>query len=644
MGRRLAGLPRSVKQGLLMATDVPLLFAVAWLAYAVRYGLHWTPTRTQIDMMVLAPVVAIPVFVQFGLYRSVLRHLPDRAVWTIAKAMAVTGLISVTLTFIANRAVGEIVPRSVPILYWALGTISVSLSRFAFKGLYLKLLGGSPRPQRILVYGAGTAGVHLAEALRAGGGHKVIGFIDENPKLHGHTVAGLPVFRPNALGNLIKKHGIEEIIHSAPSMSAAGRAELLAGLATYPVTVRMLPSITDLARGKYVVSQLQQIDIDELLGRSSVPADTRLLRTMIMDRTILVTGAGGSIGSELVRLIARWRPRRLILLEVNEFALYEIERELSGHGVHAVPVLGSVTDLGLLDALFAEHTVDVVLHAAANKHVPLLEDNACEAVRNNVLGTKCIAEAARDAGVERFVLVSTDKAVHPTSVMGATKRWAEYLIGHLDRLGPTRTGARTCFCGVRFGNVLGSRGSVVPLFKEQIANGGPVTVTDPGMSRYFMSIHEAAELIVQAGAVSEGGEIFVLDMGRPVRIMDLARQMITLSGMTVAAAESPNGDIAIEIIGMRRGEKLHEELFYDPAAVTPTLHPKILSARGGSEHPRDIMAAADRLIAAAERHDEAEVRRRLFAVVQSPADDDAALERPVGRDVAALEADRSVSA
>jgi FlaA1/EpsC-like NDP-sugar epimerase len=401
------------------------------------------------------------------------------------------------------------------------------------------------------------------------------------------------------------------VIISVATAYATRRQAIFAQLSRFPVKIRTLPAISDLATGKYLVNQLRAIDIDDLLGRSSVPPDPELLRTMIDGRVILVTGAGGSIGSELVRLIAKWNPKKLVLLEANEFALYQIERALGGKTeALVVPVLGSVADDALVRRTLSEHQVQVVFHTAAHKHVPLVEANVLEGVRNNVLGTNVLARAAQEHGVENFVLISTDKAVHPSSVMGATKRWAELIVRHYGSLSN-----KGRFCAVRFGNVLGSNGSVLPLFQEQIANGGPVTLTDERMTRYFMSIHEAAELIVQAGGLSEGGDIFLLEMGEPVGIKDLAENMIRLAGLAVRNDANPNGDIAITTIGTRPGEKLTEELFYDPALATRTRQPRILRATSGERMSVDMPAALAELSAALGRQDEAETRRLLFGFI-----------------------------
>ncbi|HHS82811.1 MAG TPA: polysaccharide biosynthesis protein, partial [Devosia sp.] len=425
-------------------------------------------------------------------------------------------------------------------------------------------------------------------------------------------IGGTRIYPPGELANLIRQLGIQEVIICMPSLSAAKRQNIITDLSTHGIAIRSLPPLNDLASGRVLISQLHEVDIGDILGRSSVPADPELLDTMLNGRSILVTGAGGSIGSELCELIARWSPRKLILLEASEFMLYQIERKLKKqYDIPIVPILGSVSDEALVNRIFGTESVQAVFHAAAHKHVPLVEANALEGVRNNVFGTRTIARAAYEAGVEHFVLISSDKAVRPANVMGATKRWAELVIGQLARRAiAEETGQK--FCSVRFGNVLASNGSVVPLFKEQIAQGGPVTITDNEMTRYFMSIHEAAELIVQAGALSQGGDTFILEMGEPMRIRDLAENMIRLSGATVRSEENPGGDIAITVIGRRPAEKLSEELFYDPDSVRPTRFPKILRAPGDHRINERLNEELEKLARALKEQNEVELRKILF--------------------------------
>jgi FlaA1/EpsC-like NDP-sugar epimerase len=600
----------------LLTFDAVALSFALWASFALRFG-NWTPPNTldHFAVVLTAPAVAIPVFVRLGLYRAVIRYLPERALWTIVQAMTVSAVCWVVVVFLIEMSGRLVIPRSVPILYWALGTILIGGSRFAAKKLLWPREEATGR-KPIVIYGAGDAGVQLAGAIARQGGMFVVGFLDDDSaRVQGRDVAGVRVFAPSYLPTLREQYGVQEVILSIPSLTAERRQEIVAQISGLGVKIRTLPAITDLVSGKYSITQVREIDIDDLLGRSSVPPDVNLIAEMVSGRAIMVTGAGGSIGSELCRLVAKSGPQRLVLLEANEFALYTIERELAAlKDVIIVPVLGSITDKACVERTLANNNVQVVFHAAAHKHVPLVEANVLEGVRNNVLGTLTVASLALDHNVETFVLISSDKAVRPTNVMGATKRWAEFIIGQMAAAAARKqTGQR--FTAVRFGNVLGSNGSVVPLFKEQIARGGPVTLTDPDMTRYFMSIHEAAELIVQAGALSEGGDVFLLEMGNPVLIKSLAENMIRLAGFSVRDESNPRGDIELVVTGKRPGEKMYEELFYDEAAAIKTRHPKIMRARGVADST-SVESALEELRAALAAGSEPDVRRILFSFIQ----------------------------
>lgn len=609
-----SGLPRNVKRLLLIGFDAVALLVVMWSSFQLRLGGTFVPSLPQVLLMVLAPVLAIPIFIRMGLYRAVIRYLPDRAIWTIIQAMTLATLSWVAALFLAEATRLAVFPRSVPLLYLVFGTAVIAGSRFAARAV-LWLPERTMGPEGgVVIYGAGAAGTQLAAALRGHGRNFVAAFLDDDSRLWGRDVAGYRVFPPANLGELVRNRGVREVILSIPSVSGQRRSEIVATLSQLPVKIRTLPAIADLVSGKYLISQLREIDIDDLLGRLSVPGNPKLFTALIEGRTILVTGAGGSIGGELTRLILRWKPKKLVLLEANEHALYQIERQLARMGGGPVrAVLGSIGDSALLARLFNEEAIEVVFHAAAHKHVPLVEANALEGVRNNVFGTQSLVEAAVKARVAHFVLISSDKAVRPQSVMGASKRWAELIVRHY---GSTADGSRRRFCSVRFGNVLGSNGSVVPLFREQIATGGPVTLTDARMTRYFMSLHEAAELIVQAGALSEGGDIFLLEMGEPVKIIDLAENMIRLAGLTVRSADDPTGDIAIVETGARPGEKLSEELFFDPKNAEPTGEAKILRSPPAARNTGDLPEALVALKKALDAGDEAQLRQVLFALVE----------------------------
>jgi len=622
----LGGMPRVWKRVILICFDAAALSVSVWAAYCLRLGIWVLPNPDQLALVLAAPLVAIPVFVRTGLYRSVIRYLPERAFWTMANSVIIATLLWIVVLFAFEISRQGTMPRSVPAIYCLLAILVVVGSRFAAKYLLWEP-GRKSFGDAVLIYGAGSAGAQLAQALMREGNKYVAALIDDDPSLQGRDVAGVRVYGPHQIPNLITTEGIKEAIVSIPSIDSTHRQEIVAKLSTHHIKIRTLPAIADLASGRYLISQIREINIDDILGRSTVPADPELLQNMIEGRSVLISGAGGSIGSELCRLVAKWNPRQIVLLEANEFALYQIERDLRKRtSLPIAAVLGSVGDEALIRRTLKTYGVQVVFHAAAHKHVPLVEANVLEGIRNNVFGTQTIAKAAYESGVEHFVLISTDKAVRPPNVMGATKRWAE-LITHSFAERAAKEGTGQKFCAVRFGNVLGSNGSVVPLFKEQIANGGPVTVTvtvtvtDEEMTRYFMSIHEAAELIVQAGALSEGGDTFLLEMGQPVRIRDLAENMIRLAGLSVKSDENPRGDIAIQIIGRRPAEKTHEELFYDPYSAKPTKHLKILRAPQNinrDQYLREYMTPlAETLVAA----DELAARRVLFDVVNGKVTD-----------------------
>ncbi|MBN9332112.1 nucleoside-diphosphate sugar epimerase/dehydratase [Devosia sp.] len=608
------GLPRFWKRVIILSFDALALAATLWASFALRFG-QWTPPSTLFDFLLImsAPIVAIPIFVRLGLYRAVIRYLPERALWTTIQATTLATLCWVLVIFLSQISLSYVVPRSVPILYWALATITIGGSRFIAKRLLWPKSTTRQQNKPIAIYGAGEAGAQLANALRRQGTYRIVAFLDDNRTLHGRDVASIRVFPPSAVSMLTAQYGLEEVILSIPTLTATRRREIVSAIGGQGVKIRTVPPVTDLVDGRYLVSQIREVDIDELLGRSSVPPAPGLLRSMIAGKTIMVTGAGGSIGSELCRLIVKLEPRCLILFEANEFALYNIERELRGDPTSTiVPVLGSIVDRQRVDISMTAYSPDVVFHAAAHKHVPLIEANALEGIRNNVMGTRIVADAAYAHGVSTFVLISSDKAVRPTNVMGATKRWAELIVAE-KAAEAERAGSGQRFTAVRFGNVLGSNGSVVPLFKEQISKGGPVTLTDPAMTRYFMSIHEASELIVQAGALSHGGDIFLLDMGSPVLIRDLAENMIQLAGLAVRSAENPDGDIEIVVTGKRPGEKMFEELFYDDGAVETTDHPKI--RRSPKESSIPVAMAFAELIAHVDANDETAARKCLFGLI-----------------------------
>ncbi|MBE2258272.1 MAG: polysaccharide biosynthesis protein [Rhodobacteraceae bacterium] len=615
---------RPTKQGLMLLADALMLVFAVWAAYAARLGEWFVPNRSQVLLMVIAPLLAMPVFLKMGLYRSVIRYLGEQALWSVFKGMSLAALLWTVLAFMTQMTGWEGVPRAVPFLYWLIGFALVAGSRFGARWLLWLPTRSRFSGKQVLIYGAGDAGRQLAESLRRGRELFPAGFLDDDQNLHGKDVGGLRVYPPEHLPTLLERFDIHDVIVTLPSVSSVRRREVVALLEQYPVRVRILPALTDIANGRHLVNMVREVDIGDLLGRDPVAADPTLLGRCITGKAVLVTGAGGSIGSELCRQIAALQPGSLVLLEASEHALYQIHRVLqSVLGCELVPCLGSVGDAALVTRLLHKHRIATIYHAAAYKHVPMVEANVLEGARNNVLGTLTLASAAFDADVETFVLISTDKAVRPTNVMGASKRWAELVVQGLARqAGASGTGQR--FCAVRFGNVLGSSGSVIPLFKEQIAQSGPVTVTHAEVTRYFMSIHEAVQLVIQTGSLANGGEVFLLDMGEPVRILDLAHNMIRLAGYTVRDEGNPEGDIEVVVTGLRPGEKLYEELLIASSNGVGTSHPKIMKADEPSLDPDTLAERIDQLRAALEARDEDAVRAVLMSVAGEQRDDDRA--------------------
>lgn len=587
---RLIRMPRAGKRLLALTLDAFLCAFTVWLAWALRLE-HWVPFGRMHAWATLGSwLLGLPVFAHFGLYASIFRYAGWNATLALGKAVAVYGgLYALVFTLIAVPGI----PRSIGIIQPLLMFVALGLSRVTVRlwigDLYSELLARLNAPG-VLIYGAGQSGLQLAASLLRMHQQRLVGYLDDNPALQGRRLDGLPVFAPSDLDRLVREYQVGSMLLAIPSASLARRKQIVELLRPHPVHVRTLPGMADLVRRGVHASDLQDLDIEDLLGRDPVRPDEALVEQQLSGRTVMVTGAGGSIGSELCRQILVWRPRVLLLLEQSEYALYEIHRELlaamgepddADGPLHIVPLLGSVQDAARLDAILTEWHPDTVYHAAAYKHVPLVEHNPIEGLRNNVWGTLECAASAERHGVGHFVLVSTDKAVRPTSVMGASKRLAEMVLQALHAQGERAGGSgRTCFTMVRFGNVLGSSGSVVPLFRQQIEQGGPVTVTHREITRYFMTIPEAAQLVIQAGAMACGGEVFVLDMGEPVRIHDLACRMIELSGQRVRRPQdAPDAEgIEIRVTGLRPGEKLYEELLSDDTSVR-TAHPRILKAQ-----------------------------------------------------------------
>jgi FlaA1/EpsC-like NDP-sugar epimerase len=625
--RALVGLGRYQKRVILAISDLCVLGLAMWLAMSLRLGeLYLAPTWQLFLIFCVAPVIGVATFFQLGLYRLVTRYIGGQGAVLIPVAVGLSALfwaLAVLLSGVSG------VPRSVVILYPILGTLFVWGSRQG-AGWLLKSAGIDlpvrlrEKARNVLIYGAGTTGVQLLEALRHSGNYVPIGFVDMNSTMWGQYVGGLKVYRPERMAGLVQRHDIKEVLLALPKARRRERQEALRQLEALTVEVRTLPAIEDLAAGRVTVSDLRPVEADDLLGRDPVPPNSALLTRNIRGKSVMVTGAGGSIGSELVRQILRHGPRCIVLLEAAETALYQIELEVEDFltarraagmlGSEGLPqlaaVLGFVQDEALMRKTIRAYEIDTIYHAAAFKHVPIVEHNAVAGLRNNTFGTAVLADAAAWGDVERFVLISTDKAVRPTSIMGASKRLAEMALQ-----ARAAENGRTVFTMVRFGNVLDSSGSVVRRFRRQIETGGPVTVTHPEVIRYFMSIPEAAALVIQAGAMATGGDVFVLDMGEPVKIDDLARSMIRLMGLEVRDAQHPEGDITIEYIGLRHGEKMHEELLLGENA-TRTEHPRILKSHEPCMPAEELAAALDSLRAAMDCNDVPKIHAVLTRAVE----------------------------
>ncbi|MEO8080999.1 MAG: nucleoside-diphosphate sugar epimerase/dehydratase [Caldimonas sp.] len=589
---RLAALSPRTKVAIMIGGDALFLPLCMFTSVAFRLGSIEGALDTAPLFQIGLGLLTLPALGIVGLYRTVVRYIDLRVLVASSAALAAVVLFVSGLAWALQASV---LPRSALPIFWFVAFAYVVTSRFIARALLRRGMKQAGRHRvRVAIYGAGGAGVQLAQAMQMSPDHSAVCFLDDRSVLHGKIVAGLPVYAPGMLDEAVFRHDVEQIVVAIPSASSAQKRRLIGGVEGSGLPVKILPSLFELVDGKARIGDIREVDVADLLGRDPVPPDPALFSRNIADKVVLVTGAGGSIGSELCRQIASQTPRRLVMLDHSEFALYTIDREVRSlwPAVEVEACLGSVLDESLLASVLRHNCVQTIYHAAAYKHVPIVEANVRQGLVNNVFGTHAIARAARDAGVETCILISTDKAVRPTNVMGASKRAAELIF----QSAALRSGSRTVFSMVRFGNVLDSSGSVVPLFRRQIEEGGPVTITHPDIIRYFMLITEAAQLVVQAGAMARGGDVFVLDMGEPVRIADLARTMIHLSGLSERTADEPDGDIAIEFVGLRAGEKLFEELLIGESVV-PSGHPRIMCARERHIDPTllDKMLASLRL-------------------------------------------------
>lgn len=634
----LLNLPRRYKRILQIAVDVLLIWLCLWLAFVMRLGFDkaWVAVNEHEWLFVVAPLVTIPVSIRFGMYRAVMRYLGREALQEIAKAVTLSALIITMVVYWVQFSGKPQIPRSFVMLYWVNSLLAIGGLRLLMRQYFLgdwRTAGRQLVPfiqsrrnlPRVAIYGAGAAGNQLVRALRMGNVMEPVAFLDDDDSIATRSIAGLKVYKPKHIEEMLRVSGATQVLLALPSASRTRRREVLAMLEPYPVQVRTVPGFMDLAQGLVKVQDLQEVDIADLLGRDAVVPNQELFDRCIKGQVVLVTGAGGSIGSELCRQILASGATTLILYEHSEFNLYAIAQELEqritreGLRVKLIPALGSVRNKKRLLEVFHSWPVNTVYHAAAYKHVPIVEHNTGEGIRNNVMGTLYTAQAAITTGVQNFVLISTDKAVRPTNVMGSTKRLAEMVLQALSHEQQVQLFSdseqevianHTRFTMVRFGNVLGSSGSVIPLFRKQIRDGGPVTVTHPEMTRYFMTIPEAAQLVIQAGSMGQGGDVFVLDMGEPVKILDMAEKMIRLSGLTVRSADEPNGEIAVEFSGLRPGEKLYEELLIGDN-VSGTEHPMIMRANEEYLAWDELCQVLRRLLKLAEHCDCDEIRKVL---------------------------------
>lgn len=585
---------RSAKRLIQLASDMAMIVLCFWMAMALRLDGIFTNIMPK-SWFVLAVVIPVTIFafMRFGLYSAIVRYMAERAVIVIL----IGASISSAVLFATSQYFELGVPRSVSGIYFSLLVLAAGGTRLVMRSLYLAAKDAGRTP--VAIYGAGEFGRTLLRSLQDSNNYRPSLFIDEDARMYGTSVSGTPILPLETAKKKISEQGVKIALIAIGDDNIKAQRQAAATMAGLGLEVRMMPKVSDLISGRVKISSLRRIKVEELLGRDTVQPNPALMSKTIKGRSVLVTGAGGSIGSELCRQILTQAPRRLVLIDLSEYALYTIFEELTAtvrthkYEVELAPVLGSVTEYEVIEKAITENAVDTILHAAAYKHVPLVEENALQAVRNNVLGTRLTAQAAGRLGVKWFALISTDKAVRPTNIMGATKRLAELVVSEAAEAYPS-----TKFCSVRFGNVLGSSGSVVPKFEKQIHEGGPITLTHPDITRYFMTIPEAAQLVIQASAMAENGNIFVLDMGDPVRILDLASTMCALNGRHLhldQTKEAPEGAIMLEITGLRPGEKLYEELLVTGSELD-TFHPKIKSEKSTGKNITDIARVITNLL------------------------------------------------
>lgn len=606
-------LSRPTKRIVSLIIDTVLITASFFFAYWTRLGKITAFDNRQIWFALGGTlVVTLIVFVKLGLYRAVLRYISFKALAMIAIGALISSISLVLFSFFID----SFIPRTVPLIYFSYVFLLCGGVRMLVR-YYIGLLLDKDNDS-VLIYGAGANGRQLAVMLKHAYRYRIRGFIDDNPKLHGAYLLGNKIFSPKDIPKLIQKYNIKVILLAIPSASRSQRKAVIDSLVPLKVKVQTIPDMEEILQGHAQIDELREVKIEDLLGREPVSPNKILLAKNIQEQVVMVTGAGGSIGSELCRQIIRNRPKQLLLFEISEFSLYSIHQELNEiltkehiENIELIPLLGNVRDIARLDSVLSKFKVDTIYHAAAYKHVPLVEFNTIEGIRNNIFGTYYVARCALEHGVKSFVLISTDKAVRPTNIMGATKRIAELSLQALaDSFSKE---GKTCFSMVRFGNVLGSSGSVIPLFRKQIQKGGPITITHPNIIRYFMTIPEAAQLVIQAGAMAKGGDVFILDMGEPVKIVDLAKNLIQLSGLKLKSENMPDGDIEIIYTGLRAGEKLYEELLIAGDNVYKTAHERIMTAREVYLSFDELSNVLEELDSACEHVDYRKIRQILLS-------------------------------
>ncbi len=611
MKERLSNLSRKQKQILMIISDIAILIFSIWFSFVLRLGSYWSEMiSVNLWIFFIIPILAIPFFIQFGLYKSVLKFMGTKVIVSTFQSITVICLVLGFLMMIFREID---FPRTVVLIFWFVSSISIILVRFIYKGFLYSWDNYVNDRKPTIIYGAGSAGAQLVESLRKNHEYAPIAFIDDDEAKHGTFINFTRVHPFSELRVLVLRRRVRVILLAIPSLSEPLKRELLKKLSRYPVEVKILPSLSEIVSGKVSIDNIRHVQVEDILGRPPMKAKSSLLKKNISNKNVLITGAGGSIGSELSRQIIQQKPNKIVFLEHSEFNLYSIDLELNSLNIRKceiVPVLADVTNSIVVDSIVKTHQINTIYHAAAYKHVPMVEKNVVEGIFNNVIGTYNVAMAAKENQVENMVLISTDKAVRPTNIMGASKRLSELVLQGLDS-----QKTKTCFSMVRFGNVLDSAGSVVPLFRKQIKQGGPVTVTHPKITRYFMSIPEAVQLVIQSGAMAKGGDVFVLDMGEPVKILDLAYRMIHLSGLRPITNENPEGDIKIKFTGLRPGEKLYEELLIGKEVVQ-SQHPQIMQANEDLISWSEIETIVDNIHAAHQSQDDDLIRQILLEKVE----------------------------